>query len=471
MSIEAAAVDTGTPAPEGAGNPAPEQGAPQSSPENNQPAGNDLPPTNEAPETPENNIEQPTGIDAQIQIYQDVVSKFNEDSNYQMTAEEAEDFMVVDQGIMDGSIKDPGTPKPSDEKPTEKQEKPAEDKDRKAGDEPDPDLEPEADVPGISGDNHDILIGAMKQVGAKDLSQLGPKIEGLIKVMKESGGNMGTELKGLKTQQTQHISWLQDLAAGNPAAIDHLNKLTGKKFALGQPKEASEVPAGDDADLDPGEFLDDKLVSSFNNLKSVVESQGETIKEQADVITKLSEGDQTRAEASSRNTAADGWIDDITDLVTDNKEAFSITPSEARALGKLYWSPKGHEQPVHPKFQQIHELIVFAHEKGLPDLKTAHILWKHENGQYAKDLIDATKKGQQSVQHQPSANSFLSKQQSKTKSNVPSPNITEENVSAMENGGFSDIPDEWMDEDGNLMPDKVPERYHAKAFGKLGKPK
>jgi hypothetical protein len=41
----------------------------------------------------------------------------------------------------------------------------------------------------------------------------------------------------------------------------------------------------------------------------------------------------------------------------------------------------------------------------------------------------------------------------------------------MEAGDLGAIPDEWMDESGNLLPDKVPQRFHSQAFGKMGKPK
>lgn len=412
---------------------------------------------------------QPSEQDAKLQVYQEILSKADKDPQYQMTDDEAEAFLFIQDQISAGRLKDPG-PADKSGKPPEAKEK--QDKGKKDQDEPeggDPGELPD----GLTDASSSVLLAAMKRVGAKDITELDGKIEGLINHMKSSGGKQGSELAAMRKKEAAHMSWMEDLRKGTPAALEFLEKVTGKKFSPVLPKEGDhraqgpkvdEPPAdGEDGDLE--QYLDEGLAREVQSLKKMV-------KQQAEIITRLSQTEQKREEFSQRKTAADGWVDDVVELVTDpkNKGTFNLTPSEARALAKQYWSPEGHQQPVHPKFQQVHELIKFAHERSMPDLQTAHIVWLHERGIFAKKLIDATRDGQKSVQHEPSKNAFISQRQAKEKTNVPNPNITEDNVAAMERGDFRNIPDDWMDKDGNLIPSKVPERFHKAAFGRLGKP-
>jgi len=465
MSTEAATVEPGTEAPaEGTppveGQPTAPETPPEGTPEGTPPEG-----SNDTPPEPSG---QPPEGDAQIQMYQDVLRKSKEDSSYQMTDEEAEAFLNVQDQIAEGTLEDPG---PATEKPAEKPpETPPEE-----GDTTPPSSDQDTDTPLIDGMTEEtsrVLMSAMDRVGAKDLSELDGKIEGLIKTMKSSGGKLGSEVKAMKEREQSHISWIQELKAGTPEAMAYLEKITGRKFTPQPAKEgdSSSIPSGaseppEDGDLPDEEFLDDKLAAEVRSLKKMVKTQAETIE-------KLSKGEQQRAEANERKTAADGWVDDVVDLVVDpqTQGAFKLSAGEARALAQQYWGPDGHTKAVHPKFQPIHELIKFANERSMPDLRSAFIVWQHETGFFAKKLIQAKKEGGDAVQRPTSKNSFISKKQ-KNQPNVPQSNISEEDVSRMERGDFDAIPDEWMDDEGNLLPDKVPERFHAAAFGKLGKPK
>jgi len=401
------------------------------------------------PEIPEEKPPEISDKDAQIQLYQDVLAKHEKDSGYQMTDDEADAFLNV-QELIAGGMKEP-VPNKSEsvsnetDKPDPKAEKPGE--------------KAEVDLPGVSSNTLDSVRDAMQKVGAKDISELDGKIEGLINQMKSSGGKIGGELAKAKQREADHMRWLDDLSQGKPEAIQYLEKITGKSQDTTKAPDKVQV----ESDIDSDDFLDDKLAPIVLNLQKKME-------EQTKVIESLKKGDSDRVAQASRAKASNGWVDDIVDLVVNNAKDFDLSASEARALGMEYWGPEGHTKAVHPKFQQVHELIQFAHEKGMPDLKTAHIVWQHENGSFAKKLIQATKEGQSSTQHKTSPNSFLSNKQGKMKTNELQPQIDDAKVAEMEKGDLDAIPDEWVDENGTLIPSKIPERFHEKAFGKMGKP-
>jgi len=384
---------------------------------------------------PEVQPEQPEGP-SELDVYQDILAKADAEPDYQMTEGELEVFDAVQEKIVNGQMEVPESKK-LEEKPKVEEAVAEESKDG--------DLN-------LSTENASVLQDTMTQVGAKDVSELAGKVKGLIDNMKSSGGKLGTELKDLQTKADNHQLWLNDLAAGKPEAIAYLDQIRGK---------ASSTPAANTGkeEYDVSDFVDEELGKMFLDLQK-------TVKEQANTISTLSNGETQRVETNQRQEAVTGWVDDIVELVTaDTAGAFGLTPVEARALAKDYLGPDGHTKAVHPKFQKMHELIQYAHKKGLNTLQDAHVLNQHENGSYAQQIVNATKNGQKSTQHIESPNSAISNNQSKVKSNVPDPHITDEAVKKMEGGDFENIPDSWTDENGTFVKANIPERFHKKCFG------
>jgi len=427
-------------------------------PESNQdvtPEGQQVPNTPEQPATPS----EPT----EIEVYQDILLKHSKDQNFEMSDAESDVFLSVQEQIANGSIKEPGLPDESKDNAPINQQKPENSKEDTPTQNTEDATANKVDF-GLSNENADKLQKAMQMVGAKDISEIDSKIDGLLKTMKSSGGKLGSQLKELQDREANHVQWLNDLQEGKPEAQAYLEKILGKSSGQNAPQASRNTADSTGKKYDASQFLDDEL-------GQVVLSQNDEIKELKSMVEKLSKGDAQRAEFSQREIAANGWVDDVVDLVVKNSDAFNLSPSEARELGKQYWGPEGHTKPIHPKFQEIHELIKYAHEKNMPDLETAHVMYQHENGVFAKKLIEATKQGQQSVQHAKTPNSVMSNNQSRMRQNTPDPHIDENAVNAMKSGDFDSIPDEWMDETGTLLPDKVPERLHEYAFGKMGKPR
>jgi len=417
-----------------------------------------------------------------VAVYQDVVAKFNEDNTYQMSDTESDAFIDVQDLINAGKIKEPlpqklnkeSTPKEkppeSNERPPapEKEEKPAE-KAEKAEDKP----ANESEEKPIGDSVSDSMMESMKKVGAKDVTELPGKIESLIRNRDESGGKLGNENVALKTKvdnleqaANNHINFLNDLKAGKSEAIDYLTKQVGYV-----PNGSSSVPSKESGgSVSPGEFgdteeyLDDKLAVQVKGLQKTLQDQNEKIKN-------LTDRDKNREDQALTSKATIGWVDDVVKLVTSpaNQKAYGLTATEARGLAEQYFDKKQTGSPIHPKFQKVHELILFAHENQMPTLETAHVMYLHKSGAYAKQVAEAVKNGQQNLT--PSVNSEASEKQSRAGNNIPDPAVTEEAVAQMERGDFESIPDDWMDKQGNLIPEKVPQRFHAKAFGRAGKPK
>jgi hypothetical protein len=414
------------------------------------------------PETP-----TPSPERSDVDIYRDLIGREANGESVDMTPEEVDAFMSVQEQIMSGAIKDPGlSEKPNETpKPEEKSETTPEPK-AEAEATPTGDDAPVGDVPEMSMAQADYLQKAMTQVGAKDISELPKKVEGLINQMKATGGKLGGEAKHLQSQLDQHVNFMQGLKAGDPQATAHFKKLMGKAPSQIIESQEGKTPQATNESLDmldSEEYLDNQLAPV---VKSLIGKVNDLVDQNKALQQKDSQRDQSNLEAK----ATTSWVDNVVGLIADHSEDYGLNTSEARALATFYWSPDGAKTAVHPKFQKIHELIKFAHTGNYPDLETAHVMLQHKNGGFSQKLIDATKKGAKDASHTESPNSAISSRQGRVKSDIPNPSVTEDMVTAMEKGDINAIPDEildeWTDDQGNLLRDKVPERFHDIAFGR-----
>jgi len=381
---------------------------------------------------------------SEIETYQEILAKYDDDNNYQMTDEEIDVYDSVSEKVRDGKIEEPakkGTEEKSEKTEGEPeatdgtQEKPA---------------ETTQDF-NLSNENADTLQKAMTSIGAKDISELNTKVQGLIDGVKKSGGKLGAELKEVKGREANHLKWIEDYRAGKPEAIAHFNELMGDNNT---PNTAKQTNEAETVEFDIDDYMDEGLAK-------YVKGQDSAIAKLTATVEKLTGNETKRVEDSEYSAATNGWVDDIVDLVSHNQKVFNLTASEARELGKKYFG--GSNEALHPKFEQIDKLIRYAHEKNMPDLKTAHIMFQHENGGFVNQLIDAEKKGQKSTQHKPSVNASLSNLQGRVKNNEQDPHIDESSITKMEQGEMN-VPDSWTDESGTLIKGKIPKRFHKRLF-------
>jgi len=398
-----------------------------------------------------------------IEQYQDLLAKASKDTEYEMSNEELEMFDSVQEKIQNGEIPEPGL----------KEDKPAED--------PKPEIKPEiadtetpsetADVlDALSMEKGDSLQDAMTKVGAKDLSELPGKIDGLLNGMRDSGGKLGNQNTKLQAEVDANTNFMQALGAKDPGAIAHFKKVTGIDISAPVPVTKEQAaPAAATADFDPDSFLDDKLAPVVKGLMDKIEALEANNKS-------LVANDESRAQTAAQTAAEtaeaqarEAWTEDVVELVTDYADDFGLNPSEARALAKFYWSKEGAKTAVHPRFQKVHKLIAYAGDNDMPNLETAHLMLQKKTGVHAQKLIDAEKRGQQANQHTESPNLAISAKQGRTKSTNPTPQVTEDMIEAMKGGDLNAIPDsvlnEWTDEDYNFDKSKIPERFHKAVFG------
>lgn len=411
------------------------------------------------PETPAQEIapevvtpEGPT----EVQIYQDVEAKFNADNSYDMTTEEVKAYLSVSDQINGGDLDKP-EPKLLEEEKPPAEEKTAEEKPPETENKEEIPTEPNEEKP--SGDSvSDSMYDSMKLVGAKDVTELAGKIKGLIDNRDSSGSRLGSENADLRNKAANHVQWIQDLKDGKPAAIAYLhNEIGYNSNKVVSPASATpDAPVGDFGKDE--DFLDEQLAPHVRGLK---EANAKLMEK----VEKLEQRDIQRNDEVLADRANASWSDDVVNLVTspENQKFYGLTANEARGLAEQYFDKSRSHEPIHPKFQKVHELIVFGHKQNLPTLKAAHLIKQHENGAFAQQIVDATKSGQKT--YTPSQNSEMSEQQSRQGNTIPQAGISEEAVTKMERGGFDDIPDSWMDKDGTLLRDQIPQRFHEKIFG------
>jgi hypothetical protein len=407
----------------------------------------------------------PKGPD-NVAIYQDIVAKHNENPAYQMTDAETDVFLEVQDLINSKAIKQPEPKKliSKESKPEVKDEPKPEVKDEPPA-QSDKDNSPKEDSVTAS------MLESMKKVGAKDVTELPKKIESLIRNRDESGGKLGSENAGLKAklaaleaEKANHVAWLNLLQKGDPKAIEFLHKNVGYNPSAPtatKPIAGENPPKGLDdlGEIDDESILDTELAKQVRALKKIIKDQGE-------ILNSVTQKDKAREEERLTERANASYVDDIVNLVTsdENQKYYGLSAKEARGLAEFYFSPGQKENPIHPKFQKVHELISFAYENHFPTLEAAHIVHFHKSGAFAQKIVDATKNGQQKFT--PSVNSENSDKQSREGNNVPDPTVTDESITRMEQGDFESIPDNWMDVHGNLDPKKVPKRFHERAFGR-----
>jgi len=415
-------------------------------------------------ETPES----PTGP-TDVEIYQGLIEKYNADNTYDATEAEMDAFDSIGDKVKSGEMEEPPLTFSKPEK-EEDGTKP----DSKEVDKPDTDSieKPETAVTDSVADN---MTEAMKKVGAKDVTELPDKIQGLLNKMGESGGKLGGENKALQerlttleTEQKGFNQLFNDLKENKPEAIKYFTETLGI-----DPKLIASAPVVDENAIDidslnEDDFVDEKQFKLTRQLLINQKKSDETIKS----LTKVIETNKTTSQATedkiTEKEAVAGYVDDIMGLVADkgNTEVYGLSVAEAKGLAKQYFENK--EAPVNPKMQKIHELLIYAQKKGYTDLNTAHVMHMHEGGVYAKEIIAAQETGQKMATHAPSVNAALSEQQSRGGNELPDAHITDETISQIEAGDYTQIPDEWSDEAGNFIPEKVPTRFHEKVFGRLG---
>ena len=388
----------------------------------------------------------------EVSLYQDIIAKYNADNSYKMTDKESDIYLSIQAKIQSGEIKEPPLKGSTSDK---KEEATKEETKEEVAKEEEP----------MTDKSYDILMEAMTKVGAKDVTELPEKIEGLLRKMSESGGKLGSEnvalkkaMEEMKTRESNHIQWMTDLKQGKAEAVDYfVNKMGVDPSVLTKSKNSySSENVPDLNNLD--EFVDDKLAGIVKNLTSQLQDQKK-------VIDELKGRDKERADEVLTYQAISSYVDEVVKVATsDTAKMLGLTPAEARGLAESYFDPK--TTAIHPKFQKMHELIVFANDKKMPDLESAYVLMQHKNGTFANQVAKATKDGQKTTKFTPSINTVLSEQNSRAGNNIPDPHITDDVLNEIMNGAFNKVPDNWTDpKTGNLIKSKIPERFHAKIFG------
>lgn len=322
------------------------------------------------------------------------------------------------------------TPEPDDVKPDEKEDKELEAKEPEAGSEVDS-SESEEEVQ--SEEEIKSLTEAMKAVGAKTVDELPAKIQGLRSQLGKQGGELGTQLKEAQQQNQNMAKLMEDLIAGKPEAIQHVQQIHPdfKGVQVSTPTTPQETK-----DVSPDDFLDDKLYEYVKGLEAKV--------------NELQGYQQSSQEKASQVLAVQQTVNDISGFVRSNPEYFDAA-GDITPLLNDYFLNQTDNDPVDPRLTKVHNLLVFAKENGLKNLDDAHWLMNKDN--LSQRLIEAKKEGRQSaLNYKP--NPALSSQR-KQGFETQYKSYTDGEIADIV-AGRKEIPDEWTDAAGNWIPDRIP---------------
>lgn len=311
------------------------------------------------------------------------------------------------------------------------------------GDDKDPEEKPKEEKAKLPKEVED----AMKEVGAKDPSELPGKIKEL---RKQLSGKDAQAVATLTKQINAEKMLMEDVAKGVPEAIDHFRKVYGLEVVRpGQHPPAQQVqnPQQPSADTLPFTPEDDALVGgALSRMYAMVQASQKTLGGIQETFQQQQERIQSEAaKAQARNET----IDQLTVISQGYPELKSI-PNIRALLNE--WADGTQD----PRLEPLNELFEIAQREGVSLIHAAKI----KRAEEADRLIaEAEARGRESAyKHKP--NPSLS---GLTGGKGETIHYTEEQINEMVND-HTKHPEDWYDENDNLIPSRIPKRWRSK-FG------
>lgn len=295
----------------------------------------------------------------------------------------------------------------------------------------------------------------MKEVGAKTKGEVLEKIKGLRKVVSGKLEESPQYKELVSTNQAlvgrvkNEIQLLNDLKAGKPEAISHFETNYGVKIAApgsssesdnGNTQQSRSNKGGDEeAVLDPDMFVDEEVYNQVNNAFGFLKGK---LSELTQTVSHLQEKDKSRESEFAQNQASASLLDEMAEIAPHlgmgNIKNF-------RGVAKQ-WLDNMNDS----RLDMYKDLFDIANEKNV-DLRTA---WEIEKGRKADLAINRAKTEGRKSAYDVKPNKSLSGVQGR-RGEGQSQTFTDAQIDAMaENDQL--MPDEWFDENDNLVLEKVP---------------
>lgn len=337
-----------------------------------------------------------------------------------------EDELDVLDEYYEGRIQ-PKKPKPKDEKESDEETKPEE-----KSEEEEPPKEDEDPVEAV-----------LKEVGAKSKKELLKKVKDLRKVV--SGKvTASEEYKELKNQTTQinkkfenELALMNDVRAGVPEAIQHLEKAYGITVVKPGKPETKQKPEVETNDSSEDEFLDEIAGKKITNLER-------TVAKLTQQLEKVNGSNQKIQEKFAEERAEAQIVDEMV-AVAERVPTLKSIPTLRKAIKA--WR----EGKPDTRLDGFQNLFKLANEKHV-DLMTAHEILAGRN---ASLEIEKAKLAAKKEVYEQKPTRSLSDLQGRGVDNKPS--YSDSQVEQMINEG--NLPEEWFDANDQPNAQTIPRKY------------
>lgn len=376
-----------------------------------------------------------------------LVARAEKNPNYDMSQEEADLFERVNNRP-DGPPKAPKKEKPKakvvegeeeDELPEVADEKAPKGKDAPPEDEEDDTPTPKA---------LKALVGKDSPIGAKSVAEIPDKVRGLVEQLKKAEG-MGGKLEQANKRLSNLDAFVRDFIAQKPDALEFAEKHFGFKPAAAAPAGrpgAKPAPLGPNGKPKPV-FLDDDMAAYVAELEGKVTAfEGR--------FAKLESVHRKSEEISAAAEAQNGVVNEMSTLVEKYPELRPATGSVRELMKEYFADPKGDK--VDPRLANLVAVLKIAARDELPSLQHAYAVWKLET--HPQTVIEAERRGRQSLANTTPSRGLSDRQGSQGGQYQA---YTDEDFAAMQSGTM-EVPADWLDGEGNLVPSRMPKRFRDK---------
>lgn len=329
---------------------------------------------------------------------------------------------------------------------------PKEDKAKETKEEPE-EGEPEEIKEEAANKPDPALAEALKEVGAKDAKELVDKIKGLKKQLTGKDAQTVTRLtKDLETlsgRVKNEMALFNDVRAGKPEAIAHLEKAYGLKLATSQ-QEAK--PTQSEGLIPRDAFIDPESADLVNGVVGSLRDELKAVKDQ------LAERSRKETEASAKSEATRAAVDEMV-MVSGLKgmEEIAGIPNLRKAVEEWY---AGKDDPRFEVFQEVMNLANERTNKGLPtDLEAAWAIL-YARGSELK-IAKAKQEGRAEAYNQKPSKTLSGIQ---GKGNQEYQNYTDAQLKEMSED-LRKAPEDWFDKETDApLKSKIPKRAHKYFF-------
>lgn len=296
------------------------------------------------------------------------------------------------------------------------------------------------------------LAEALKEVGAKDTKELADKIKGLKKQLTGKDAQTVTRLtKDLETlsgRVKNEMALFNDVRAGKPEAIAHLEKAYGLKLATSQ-QEAK--PTQSEGLIPRDAFIDPESADLVNGVVGSLRDELKAVKDQ------LAERSRKETEASAKTEAQMRAVDEmVTVSGLKGMEEIAGIPNLRKAVEEWY---AGKDDPRFEVFSEVMNLANERTQKGLPtDLEAAWAIL-YARGADLK-IAKAKQEGRAEAYNQKPSKTLSGIQ---GKGNQEYQNYTDAQLKEMSED-LRKAPEDWFDADDRPLKTKIPKRAHKYFF-------